>query len=231
MEAIHETKAAIISAYRRQPIRKLINLAALSKRLTSTTITNVDGNQFDIQYLTNESSRCALFGAATSKGGKKKFDPRRMDIPSIPALVEFYHTCLGFPVKETWLLLIKASNCDTLDGLTDANVAKYCPDADETILGCLAQTRQNVLSAKPKCTITTPNCTAAQNVQETPALPNKEVHIKVYQSSKLFTDNTGRFPVRAQSGNQYIMVAYHNNGNLILAQPFKTKADKHHIAA
>jgi hypothetical protein len=34
---------------------------------------------------------------------------------------------------------IKASNCDTFEGLTYSNAAKYCPDADETIMGHLAQ--------------------------------------------------------------------------------------------
>ena len=49
--------------------------------------------------------------------------------------------------------------------------------------------------------------------------------------SKLFTDDTGRFPVGARSGNQYVMIAYHADGNLILQQAFKTKSVRHHIAA
>ena len=49
--------------------------------------------------------------------------------------------------------------------------------------------------------------------------------------SKLYTDDTGRFPVRARSGNQYVMLAYHVDGNLILQQPFKTKSDTHRLAA
>jgi hypothetical protein len=31
------------------------------------------------------------------------FDPCSLDLPSIGALVIFYHACLGFPVKQTWL--------------------------------------------------------------------------------------------------------------------------------
>jgi hypothetical protein len=65
-------------------------------------------------------------------------------------LVGFYHACLGFPVQQTWLDTIKASNCDTFDGLTYSNAARYCPDADKTIMGHLAQQRQNVWSKKPK---------------------------------------------------------------------------------
>jgi hypothetical protein len=49
---------------------------------------------------------------------------------------------LGVPcetVKQTWLDAIKAGNCDTFDGLTYTNAARYCPDSDETIMGHLAQ--------------------------------------------------------------------------------------------
>jgi len=47
----------------------------------------------------------------------------------------------------------------------------------------------------------------------------------------LYSDDTGRFPVRARSDNQYVMIAYHTVGNLILQQAFPTKADKHRIPA
>jgi hypothetical protein len=71
-----------------------------------------------------------------------------IDLPSIPALVAFYHACLGFPVKDSWLEAIKAGNCDTFAGLTYSNVACYCPDGDKTIFGHLAQMQQNVQSTK-----------------------------------------------------------------------------------
>jgi hypothetical protein len=67
------------------------------------------------------------------------YNPQTLNLPSIGALVSFYHACLGFPVKQTWLDAIKAGNCDTFNGLTYSNVARYCPISDETILGNLAQ--------------------------------------------------------------------------------------------
>ena len=66
------------------------------------------------------------------------FDPRSMDLPSIGALVGFYHACLGFPDKQTWLDAVKVGNCASFDGLTYSNVSHYCPDANKTILGHLA---------------------------------------------------------------------------------------------
>jgi hypothetical protein len=57
------------------------------------------------------------------------------------------------------------------------------------------------------------------------------VFVVTQSLSKLFTNDTCRFPVRARSGNQYVMIAFHADGNLILQQAFKTKSDCHHIAA
>ena len=49
--------------------------------------------------------------------------------------------------------------------------------------------------------------------------------------SKLYTDDTGRFPIKVRSGNQYLMEAYHFNSNTILVAPFKTPKYKHRLEA
>ncbi len=79
-------------------------------------------------------------------------------------------------------------------------------------MGHLTQQRQNIRSTKPKVTIALPPPVAA------PKAPSNEVFIWVVPISKLYTDDTGRFPVKARSGNQYVMIADHANGNLILQQ-------------
>ena len=72
--------------------------------------------------------------------------------------------------------------------------------------------------------------------QPNPASANPEphsnkLHIRIKPISKLYTDDTGRFLLRSQSGNQYIMVAYHCDLNAILDVLFKTRADKHCLIA
>jgi hypothetical protein len=62
-------------------------------------------------------------------------------------------------------------------------------------------------------------------------VPSNQVFIMVYPLSRLYTDDTGCFPVRACLGNQYIIIAFHANGNLILQQTFKSKSNRHRIAA
>ncbi len=133
-------------------------------------------------------------------------------------------------VKDTWLDAIKAGNCDMFTGLSYSNVACYCPDSDEIILGHLAQMRQNVQSTKPQLK-SQPN---PPPIIKTPApLPeaSQEVFLHVYPISILYTNDTGCFPVKSRLGNQYVMIAYHMDGNLILQQAFQTKANKHHIPA
>jgi hypothetical protein len=170
--------------------------------------------------------------ALAAQSTKTPFNPRSLDLPSIGALVGFYHACLGFPAKQTWLDAIKAGNCDSFDGLTYSNAARYCcPDADKTILGHLAQQCQNVRSTKPHPPALNPARLLPAIAPKELELPSNEVHIRVVPISKLYTDDTGCFPVKARSGNEYVMIAYHANGNLILQQAFKTRSDKYRIAA
>jgi hypothetical protein len=176
-----------------------------------------------VYYLYGAAQAVALAACAAGT----PFYPCSLDLPSIGALVGFYHACLGFPVKQTWLNAIKASNCDTFEGLTYSNAAKYCPDADKTIMGHLAQQRQNIQSTKAKPTSPPPLAVLPPPIEA----PSNQVFVVTKPLSKLFTNDTGRFPVRARSGNQYVMIAFHANDNLILQQAFKSKSDHHRIAA
>ena len=66
------------------------------------------------------------------------------DIPSVEALIRFFHAISGFPVKSSWLATIKPGNYVTWPGFTFANTSNYCPSADDTIKGLLAQTMQGM---------------------------------------------------------------------------------------
>jgi hypothetical protein len=162
-----------------------------------------------------------MYGAAqalaqAAQSTKTTFDPQSLDLPSIGALVGFYHACLGFPAKQTWLDAIKVGNCDSFDGLTYSNAACYSPDANKTILGHLAQQCQNVCLTKPRPPALNPTSLLLAIAPKEPELRSNKVHIRVVPISKLYTGDTGRFPIKAWSGNQYVMIAYHTNGNLVL---------------
>jgi hypothetical protein len=86
--------------------------------------------------------------------------------------------------------------------------------------------RQNVQSTKPQSN-SHPN---PPLIIKTPtSLPKSSQ--EVFLHSKLYTDDMGCFPIRVRLGNQYVMIAYHIDGNLILQKAFQTKANKHRISA
>ena len=57
-----------------------------------------------------------------------------------------------------------------------------------------------------------------------------KLYVQVLQKYILYTDDTGRFPIRARIGNQYVMVEY-NSSNVILVDPFSSRKDKNWLAA
>jgi hypothetical protein len=185
--------------------------------------TDMSGVACLVYYLYGAAQAVALAAHATGT----PFDPHSLDLPIIGALIGFYHACLGFPVKQTWLDTIKAGNCDTFDGLTYSNAVRNCLGVDEMIMGHLAQQCQNVRSTNSKQTLLAPLAVLPLPA----AAPSNQVFVVTKLLSKLFPDNTGRFPVRARSGNQYVMIAFHANGNLIFQQAIKSKIDRHRIAA
>ncbi len=129
------------TTYRRDPIPTQLSAPIVAPQpgqphpSQGILATSATGAACSVYYIYRTAQAVALASCAAGT----PFDPRSLDLTSIGALVGFYHACLGFPVKQTWLDAIKAGNCDTFDGLTYSNAAKYCPDSDETIMDHLAQ--------------------------------------------------------------------------------------------
>ena len=100
------------------------------------------------------------------------------------------------------------------------NNKKYCNSSDEKIKGHLTQLRQNVRSTKP------------QPLQSQPSSRSSgETHFRVEPVQKIYTDDMGRFPIFTRSGNQYIMITYHCDTNIIILEPFATQCDRDRIKA
>ena len=60
------------------------------------------------------------------------------------------HVVCGYPVKSTWVKVVKSGNFVGWPLLTVKNVHKYYLETSETPKGHMAQTRKNVRSTKPK---------------------------------------------------------------------------------
>ena len=56
------------------------------------------------------------------------------DLPSVKALICYFHAAVGYPVRSTWLKAISVGNYSTWTGLTLANATKYFPSVTATIL-------------------------------------------------------------------------------------------------
>jgi hypothetical protein len=116
---------------------------------------------------------------------------------------------------------IKADNYKTFPGLTLCNAMKHCPSSDATIKGHLKQTLQGTRSTKPMprssnrfASLAMPDRPTTDEpedpIHKPTALPSaNELYITDFLLAKLYTDNTGRLPIRACSGNQYITIAFH----------------------
>ena len=54
--------------------------------------------------------------------------------------------------------------------------------------------------------------------------------IKNDMDEKIYSDQTGKFPVKSRAGNRYIMVMVEIDSNYILVVPMKNKTDDEMIA-
>ena len=63
-------------------------------------------------------------------------------------------------------------------------------------------------------------------MEEVPQFPNNDFIHHVYMTTtdldgKLYSDQTGRFPIASNRGNCYVVIFYAVNGNYIKAYPIK----------
>ncbi len=144
------------------------------------------------------------------------------NIPSTKESVRYIHAAAGFPVKESWIDVIKAGNCTTWPGINVKVVNRYFPESDETQKGHMKKQRQNVISMKVKETLN-------QKEDDTPQSPKKkehDVYIRFFNAEEtMHTNQTGCFPANSSSGNKYIMVLVEIDGNYINGEPMKDRTE------
>jgi antitoxin (DNA-binding transcriptional repressor) of toxin-antitoxin stability system len=141
------------------------------------------------------------------------------DLPSIEQAIKWMHAVCGYPVKSTWMKAVKVGNFVGWPLLTETNISKYYPETDETPKGHMNQQRKNVRSTKKpfeQC-----NVAAALRGKKV-----KDIFMKTYDFREtVFSDQTGQFPTRSQSGNKYIMVMVEIDSNAILVEPMKSRKE------
>jgi hypothetical protein len=118
------------------------------------------------------------------------------------ALVHYLHKALFSPMKSALLQAVKDGHLITWPGLTKDAIHKHLKLTPATAMGPMNQRRQNIRS-----TSKTPIADASPADIDLGTKTHLVYDILVDQG-QLYTDLTGKFPVRSSKGNSYVMVCY-----------------------
>ena len=141
-------------------------------------------------------------------------------------LAQYLHQCLFSPTPATLIKAIKNDQLLSFPGLTADLITKHLPPSTATAKGHMHQSRQGIRSTRPKPV--TPSDPQDMNPDHQPQAAH---HIYCFaaladlNSGTIYTDLTGRFPVRSYKGMQYIFVCYEYASNSIHVRPMKSRED------
>ena len=152
------------------------------------------------------------------------------ELKTKPELIRYYHAAAGFPTKPSWLAAIKNGHYKTWPGLDAETAARYFPESDEMWKGHGRKVRSGLRSTK---TIVEEEAKAVERIK----LPNeKTVYMQEFDLAdevdrKIFSDQTGRFPVTSYKGCQYIMVLFESGSNNILVEAMRSRTASEMVRA
>jgi hypothetical protein len=133
------------------------------------------------------------------------------------ALFHYLHKALFSPAKAAMLQAGKDGHLITWPGLTEDAINKHLKLMPATAIGHMNQRRQNIRSTSK----------APLEKQQPPdtdlGTKTHLVYAVVVNQGQLYTDLTGRFPVRSSKGNSYVMVCYIYDCNYIKVVPMKSR--------
>jgi hypothetical protein len=117
------------------------------------------------------------------------------------------------PTKSALLQAVKNGHLITWSGLTEQAIKKHLKITPAIATGHLNQRRQNIQYTS-KTTITSD----MEDEAVTPAGLGSKTHFVytvVVDQGQLYTDLSGKFPVRSSKGNWYVMVCYSYDCNYV----------------
>jgi hypothetical protein len=138
------------------------------------------------------------------------------------ALFHYLHKALFSPTKSALLQAVKNGHLVTWPGLTEEAINKLLKLTPATAMGNMNQRLHNIRS-----TSKTPITTSIEDVPTTDtSLGTKTnlVYAVLVDQGQLYTDLTGKFPVRSSKGNSYVMVCYVYDCNYVKVVPMKPRS-------
>jgi hypothetical protein len=125
------------------------------------------------------------------------------------------HKALFTPTKSAMLQAVKDGHLITRTGLTEEAINQHLKLTPATVMGHMSQRRQNIRSTSkaPIAGQPTPNTDLGTK--------SHLVYAIVVDQGQLYTNLTGKFPVRSSKGNSYVMVCYFDDCNYVKVIPMK----------
>jgi hypothetical protein len=134
------------------------------------------------------------------------------------ALVHYLHKALFSPTKAAMLQAVKDGHLLTWPGLTEDAINKHLKLTPATAMRHMNQWRQNILSTSK----------APYEKKQSPytdfGTNSHLVYAVIVDQGQLYTDLTGKFPVRSSKGNSYVMVCYIYDCNYVKFIPMKSRS-------
>jgi hypothetical protein len=132
------------------------------------------------------------------------------------ALVHYLHKSLFSPTKSAMLQAVKDGHLITWPGLAEDAINKHLKLTPATAMGHMNQRRPNIRSTS-KAPI------EKQPTTDTDLGTNTHlVYAVVVDQGQLYTDLTGKFPVRSSKGKSYVMICYVYDCNYVEVIPMKS---------
>ena len=122
-------------------------------------------------------------------------------------LIQYLHQCLFSPTKSTLIKAVKNNQLLGFPGLTTQAITKYFPESTATIKGHLHRQRKNLQSTRKKAP-SKDNISPSTDYNNPPSEQDASCEIFCCVAlantidGTLYTDLTGRFPIRSYKGNQ-----------------------------
>jgi hypothetical protein len=150
---------------------------------------------------------------------KNKPDPianNVYELRNTGAFIHYLHKALFSPTKAAMLQAVKDGHLITWPGLTEDAINKHLKLTPATAMGHTNQRRQNIRS-------TSKASTEKQQPPDTDlGTKTHLVYAVIVDQGQLYTDLTGKFPVRSSKGNSYVMLCYIYDCNYIKVVPMKS---------
>jgi hypothetical protein len=125
------------------------------------------------------------------------------EVRNTGALVNYLHKAMFSPTKSAFLQAVKDGHLVTWPGLTEEAINKHLKLTPATTMGHMNQRRQNIRS-----TLNTPITSDIEDGTATTTNSGTKtylVYAVLVDQGQLYTNLTGKFPVRSSKGNWSVM--------------------------